>query len=89
MKIVWRTKANESFQHFLSLLKSENPEIWKRWEVKINNSIGRLSNFPDSGKPLGFKNYREVIVPPFRVVYKVEIEKVVIVSFYHSRQHLN
>ena len=51
--------------------------------LRLIKHIRKLSELPESGKPLqhNLKNHRSVRMPPFRIIYRIEGETVIIVSF--------
>tara|TARA_Y100000034_G_scaffold73134_1_gene88101 strand:- start:178 stop:426 length:249 start_codon:yes stop_codon:yes gene_type:complete len=55
--------------------------------LKIIKQIKKLSKMPESGKPLkyNFKNHRSLRIPPFRIIYRLEKEKIVINCFDHRK----
>jgi len=54
---------------------------------KILKSIKKLSNNPEVGKPLrhNLKGHRVLRVKPFRIVYRLEEDKVIINCFDHRK----
>lgn len=53
--------------------------------------IERLARFPESGRivpEFNVSNLREIIFPPFRIVYRLETNKVRIVRVWRSEQLL-
>ena len=67
------------------------PKAAKRLANKIRDAVLRLQAHPHSGRlvpefPGG--GYREVIVTPYRVVYELSGDKVVILRVWHGRRDL-
>jgi plasmid stabilization system protein ParE len=59
--------------------------------AKLFKGVQRLDIFPRSGRAVpGWEDpdWREVIVPPFRVIYRIEGREVTISRVYHSRRSL-
>lgn len=51
--------------------------------LRILKQIKKLESFPETGKPLqyGMKGHRTIRVPPFRIVYRLESDEIVLVCF--------
>jgi addiction module RelE/StbE family toxin len=60
----------------------------KSLRIRILKSIKKLADLPYSGKPLKHdkKGYRRLVVKPFRIVYRLEREMVVINCFEHRKK---
>lgn len=59
----------------------------KTTRLRIIKQLKKLSDMPDAGKPLKYewKNHRSVRVPPFRVIYRLDGEKIIINCFDHRK----
>jgi len=59
----------------------------KTTRLKIIKSIKKLNKLPESGKPLRYnlRNHRSIKIPPFRIIYRIEQDKIVINCFDHRR----
>ncbi len=59
----------------------------KTTRLKIIKQFEKLSQSPEAGKPLKYdlKNHRSVRVPPFRIIYRFEENKIIINCFDHRR----
>jgi len=57
----------------------------KSLRLKITKAITRLERNPDLGKPLkrSLKGHRRLRVGPFRIIYRVDGEKIVMNLFEH------
>ncbi len=55
----------------------------KTTRVRILKHLQRLEQLPESGKPLQYslKSHRSVRVPPFRIIYRLEQDKIIINCF--------
>lgn len=60
----------------------------KTTRLRIIKHLKKLSDAPSVGKPLKYKwkNHRSVRVPPFRIIYKLEEEKIIINCFDHRKE---
>lgn len=59
----------------------------KETRLKIIKQIKKLANNPDSGKPLKYalKNHRSLRIPPFRIIYRLDKNTLVINCFDHRK----
>lgn len=59
----------------------------KSTRIKIIKHIKKLAELPESGKPLkhDLKGHRSVRIPPFRIIYRLEKERIIINCFDHRK----
>ena len=59
----------------------------KTTRLKIIKQLKKLSEQPEAGKPLKYdlKNHRSVRIPPFRIIYRIEKERIIINCFDHRK----
>jgi mRNA-degrading endonuclease RelE of RelBE toxin-antitoxin system len=52
---------------------------------RIQNQIIKLKSMPESGKPLRYRlrNLRSIRVDPFRIIYHLERDNIIIICFDH------
>ncbi|HPN09402.1 MAG TPA: type II toxin-antitoxin system RelE/ParE family toxin [Syntrophales bacterium] len=58
---------------------------------EIVSQVERLGAFPESGRVVpefGLANLREIIFPPFRIIYRLDESKVRVVRVWRSERHL-
>lgn len=72
---------SEEFRKDFKRIKDKNTRL------KIISQIKKLEKLPESGKPLKYelKNHRSLKIPPFRIVYKLEKNKMIINCFEHRK----
>ena len=89
MKVLFTPTARRQFLSALNYIRRDNPSAAVNFRKKAERVIRRLVDFPDSGRTIPeFPNipFREVIVRPYRFFYRVEGNKVWIVSVWHGAQ---
>jgi len=67
------------------------PETGRKLVEKVLVQTERLTLYPDSGRVVpefGMKDLREIISPPFRIVYRREKGKILIVRIWRSERLL-
>ncbi len=59
----------------------------KTTRIKIIKQLKKISENPEIGKPLQYelKNHRSIRVTPFRIVYRLEQDKIIINCFDHRK----
>jgi plasmid stabilization system protein ParE len=67
------------------------PTVGERLAREIITKVERLADFPESGRivpEFGISNLRELIYPPFRIVYRFDKDRVRIVRVWRSERLL-
>jgi plasmid stabilization system protein ParE len=70
-------------------IELEVPEVGERLLQEVIATVERLADFPESGRVVpefGLAQLREVIHPPFRIVYRVDKARVRIVRVWRSER---
>ena len=59
----------------------------KPTRIKVINHIKKLYLLPKSGKPLqhDLKGHRSIRIPPFRIIYRIEQDKIILNCFDHRK----
>ena len=94
-KIIWTKSAEQDLNQIIDyILAKEEFNNAKKIYEKIKVRINLLDNNPEQGrvvpelKLLKIKKYREIIISPWRVIYKIEKEKVFILLVIDGRRNL-
>lgn len=67
------------------------PEIGQRFVAEIFAQVEQLAEFPESGRivpEFDLSAVRELLHPPFRVVYRVGVDKIWVVRVWRSERLL-
>ena len=72
---------SEEFRKDFSKIKDKSTRI------KIINHLKKLEQLPESGKPLQYnlKGHRSIRIPPFRIIYRIEQDKITVNCFDHRK----
>jgi plasmid stabilization system protein ParE len=80
VKVEWSPLALERVEDIAQYIARDDPDAAVRWVVELFDTVGRLADFPESGRivpEVGIRRIREVIFGAYRVVYsgrkKVEV----------------
>ena len=81
MQIIFSEEFKKEFK------KIKNKSI----RLKIIKQLKKLGGIPESGKPLKYnlKGHRSVRIKPFRIIYRLEKEKIIINCFDHRKDIYN
>lgn len=78
MEIVFSEEFRKDFQKIKD----------KTTRLRIIKQLKKLEEMPEAGKPLMYnlKNHRSLRVPPFRLIYRLEENKIIINCFDHRKE---
>ncbi|MBI4983083.1 type II toxin-antitoxin system RelE/ParE family toxin [Candidatus Woesearchaeota archaeon] len=59
----------------------------KSTRIRVINRLQKLEQLPEYGKPLQYnlRGHRSIRVPPFRIIYRIERDKIIINCFDHRK----
>jgi plasmid stabilization system protein ParE len=78
-------QAAEAFAY----IQADRPTAAVRWLDRLLDAVATLAEFPDGGRAIpevGRPELRELIVRPYRVVYRRDAKQVFILSIRHGRR---
>ena len=90
-EIIWTNPALEDINDIAEYIALSNLQSAKKLVAKIFDKVERLEAFPESGKKpseLTNLNYREVVVNPCRIFYKIDNDKVFILHVMRQERDL-
>jgi mRNA-degrading endonuclease RelE of RelBE toxin-antitoxin system len=69
----------KSFKHSIKKMKDAS------LKERIKKQVEKAANIPESGKELryGLKGMRTLYVKPFRIIYKIEGDRLILLKFEH------
>jgi len=92
--VIWSETSEKDLIDIVEYIAADSPlnafEIFK----KIKQKASRLYTFPDRGRIVpelqeqGIILYRELIVPPWRIIYRISWKTVYVLSVLDSRQNV-
>ncbi len=88
MRVRWSLAANQHLADIVDFIAFENPHAALRLDDLLRRAVGRLADFPQSGRPGLIAGTRELLPHRSdRIVYDIEGETVRIMAIVHtSRQ---
>lgn len=90
-QIIWTEPALDNLDDIAEYIAVSNVYAAKQLVERVFNKVHRLENFPDSGRvpeEISNLNYREVVVNPCRVFYKVDKDSVYILHVLRQERDL-
>ncbi len=89
MKVIWSPGAADSVQAIKSELAKFSRTAAEEFVETIDQRVRQLELFPQSGRTVpeyGVPLLRELIEPPYRIVYEVFADRVEIVIVRHGHE---
>lgn len=89
MKVKFTPSAKTQFLSALSYIRKDKPSAAIYFRNRADKILRRLEDFPESGRIIPeFSElpYREVIISPYRFIYKIKEDVVWIVAVWHGAQ---
>jgi len=89
--ILWTGPALADLREIREWVERDSPDAARRLAARIRERVNDLAVFPSSGRvvpEIGIERYREVIVRPYRVIYEIRENDLVILRVRHSRRDL-
>jgi len=90
-QIIWTEPALDDLNNIAEYIAVSNPYAAKQLVENVFSKVQRLEQFPDSGgvpEEISNLNYREVVVNPCRVFYKVDNASVYILHVMRQERDL-
>jgi toxin ParE1/3/4 len=91
MKVVWSPLALESVEEIADYIARDDVEAARIFLIDIFAAVGRLRNFPQSGRAVPEVNrpdIREIIFRKYRVIYRVARQQVWVLTVRHGKRRL-
>ncbi len=92
MKVVWSPLANDQVDEAVAFIAADDPAAALEWLERLLERVKSLAAYPDSGRivpELERDDIRELIVSPYRVIYRRRAEFVEIASIRHGAREFD
>ena len=88
-QIIWSEQARDDLQSIVLFIAQDNPTIAESFGYRLMSKVDMLAQFPQIGRVVPEENdetIRELILRPYRIIYKVLVEKetVAIARIWHG-----
>jgi plasmid stabilization system protein ParE len=93
-KVIWAGSAVQDLESIIAYIAEDSPANAKKILSKIKTTVSDLYHSPHRGRFVpelqsqGILLYRELVIAPWRVMYRVSENTVLVLSVFDSRQNL-
>jgi len=93
-QVVWTSVAEDDLKGIIEYISIDNPHNALKILQEIKKKASSLYTFPERGRVVpelqdqGISQYRELIVPPWWLIYRIEERKIYVLSLIDSRQNV-
>lgn len=91
MRVEWSNLARDDLDDLVRYISRDSAFYASRFGEKVVLATRRLGNFPESGRMIPEaedKSLREIIVQAYRVMYRLEVDRVLILAVMHGSRDL-
>ncbi|MCL7488898.1 MAG: type II toxin-antitoxin system RelE/ParE family toxin [Desulfobulbaceae bacterium] len=91
--VFWTSAAESDLSNIIFYIAEESPVNARTIFDKIQEKASSLRQFPERGRIVpelqdqGVNLYREIIVSPWRIVYRISEKKIYVLTVFDSRQN--
>ena len=91
MKIIWSPLAVDRASEIAEYIAQDNPAAAENWVNAVFTHVEQLKKFPESGRIVPEINndfFRELMYGNYRIIYRIEANRVSILTIRHGKQIL-
>ncbi len=91
MKIIWSPLAVDRASEIAEYIAQDNPTAAENWVNAVFTHVEQLKKFPESGRIVPEINnnfFRELMYWNYRIIYRIEENRVSILTIRHGKQIL-
>ena len=89
MKVIWAALAEQRALEAVDYIAQDRPQAAAAWLEELIERVGALDRSARRGRvvrEIGLPAYREIFHAPYRVIYRVDASRVVILTLRHWRR---
>jgi plasmid stabilization system protein ParE len=89
MKVVWSPLAEQRALEAVEYIAQDRPPTAAVWLERLLERVSQLDRFEAQGRvvsEIGIPAYREILHAPYRIIYRVDASRVVILTLRHVRR---
>ena len=90
-RVTWTRQAIEDVEAIKAYVARDSERYAAMLAERLVAAVGRLGSFPQSGRvvpEVGDESLREVIHGNYRLVYRLQVEAVEVITVYHAARLL-
>jgi toxin ParE1/3/4 len=91
VRVIWSPLARDQVVQAVAAIAAERPPAALRWFEEVVQKTAALESFPDMGRmvpEVRRTSIREVLVAPYRLIYRRGRTELVILALRHCRRSL-
>jgi toxin ParE1/3/4 len=91
VRVEWTPLAIAQLDEAMGYIAADRPAVALEWLESLLGEAERLADFPDSGRvapEAARDDVREIIMSPYRLVYRRDHDAVFITMVLHERQNI-
>ena len=89
MKVVWSPLAEQRAREAVEYIAQDRPRTAAAWLEKLLERVSKLAEFEQQGRvvrEIGLPAYREILHAPYRIIYRVDAARMVMLTLRHVRR---
>jgi len=89
MKVVWSPLTEQRAMEAVDYIAEDRPAAAAKWLEGLLDHVAQLDQLAERGRmvpEIGRPAYREALFAPYRVIYRVDASRVVILTLRHTRR---
>lgn len=93
-EVLWSNVAEKDLIGMIEYIAADNPANASKIFRAIKQKASNLYSFPERGRLLpelhnqGISQYRELVIPPWRMIYRISEKALYVLSVLDSRQNI-
>ena len=93
-QVIWSNIAENDFKNIIEYIADDSPSNALKIFKNIKQKVSSLKTFPERGRIVpelqnqGILQYREVIISPWRILYRISGKSVFILAVLDSRRNI-
>ncbi len=93
-KIIWTSVAENDLKNIIEYISVDSPQNAIKILEKIKKKASNLYTLSERGRIVpelqgqGILQYRELVIPPWRLIYRIDERKIYVLSVIDSRQNV-
>lgn len=93
-RVLWSDVAEKDLERIIRYIAAGNPETARQILMKLKTKADSLFVFPEKGRVVpelleqGLSQYHELIVSPWRIIYRIGRNEVFVLSVLDSRRNM-
>lgn len=91
MNIVWSPLAVERASEIADYIACDKPSAAEKWIKTIFSKVEQLETSPEIGRivpEIGNDRFREILYGNYRIIYRIEAERISVLTIRHGKQIL-